>query len=487
MSREPVPHASGSTYRPFQLLALLGLALAFLAVTVASAQADPTYGTINAEGGIYWRSGPDWNTAEAIGGFGFYPDTIIEVHCYQSGAGDVPGSTDSMWEEASDVGGSGYGSGWINEHFINDGQPINQPSPGVPPCGAAPAPAPTPSPAPAPTPTGGLVFTVFNAEGGIYYRYGPHWSETTQTPGIGVYDGDQVELICGAFGDAVGPYADTAWSLVRNLSRPVGEGWVNEHFIDDGAPDNGFVAGEPICQPGSSGGSGGGGAAGGGSSSTSADPPTSVFYSPNGNPEGVSVPEIASTDLASSKWSTGDACSDSKVLSVTPNGTATLAGWSDARMGPIYFLEAANTQRRAQVHTIILFDPGDSGDFEKASLAKTVWDKIHGVDPTSCDWQYPINSLLANWLSSNHANRLIVMTGSASEEPNAGKSTYAGLWHYYFADIWNKPFAKQAQVCDYAGMGHPEVLEKFSGIVKSTPAGCPPSPSHAHPLTAWNP
>jgi hypothetical protein len=186
---------------------LLGLALAFLAVTVASAQADPTYGTINAEGGIYWRSGPDWNTAEAIGGFGFYPDTIIEVHCYQSGAGDVPGSTDSMWEEASDVGGSGYGSGWINEHFINDGQPINQPSPGVSPCGAAPAPAPTPSPAPAPTPTGGLVFTVFNAEGGIYYRYGPHWSETTQTPGVGVYDGDQVELICGAFGDAVGPYA----------------------------------------------------------------------------------------------------------------------------------------------------------------------------------------------------------------------------------------------------------------------------------------
>src|SRR5207245_1577664 len=24
--------------------------------------------------------------------------------------------------------------GWINEHFINDGQPINQPSPGVPAC-----------------------------------------------------------------------------------------------------------------------------------------------------------------------------------------------------------------------------------------------------------------------------------------------------------------------------------------------------------------
>jgi hypothetical protein len=39
-----------------------------------------------------------------------------------------------MWEHATDVAGPGYGSGWINEHFINDSQAINLPSPGVPPC-----------------------------------------------------------------------------------------------------------------------------------------------------------------------------------------------------------------------------------------------------------------------------------------------------------------------------------------------------------------
>ena len=120
-------------------------------IQASSAAADPTYGVMNAQGGIYWRSAPDWNAAVAVAGFGFYPDTIIAVHCYQAGAGNVPGSADYMWEQASVVGGSGYGSGWVNEHFINDGQPINQPSPGVPPCvGGSPPPAPVPAPGPAP-------------------------------------------------------------------------------------------------------------------------------------------------------------------------------------------------------------------------------------------------------------------------------------------------------------------------------------------------
>jgi hypothetical protein len=79
---------------------------------------------------------PDWNTPEAVSGFGVYNGTTIAVHCYQSGT-SVPGSADTMWEQATDVGGTGYGSGWLNEHFIDDGQPIDQPSPGVPPCGAS--------------------------------------------------------------------------------------------------------------------------------------------------------------------------------------------------------------------------------------------------------------------------------------------------------------------------------------------------------------
>jgi hypothetical protein len=97
----------------------------------------------NAEGGIYWRSGPDWNTAEATPGNGFYPGTVISPTCYQAGAANVPGSADGMWEQATIVSGPGSGSGWINEHFVADGQPINQSSPGIPACGST-APAPPP-------------------------------------------------------------------------------------------------------------------------------------------------------------------------------------------------------------------------------------------------------------------------------------------------------------------------------------------------------
>jgi hypothetical protein len=100
------------------------------------------FAVMNAEGGIYWRSAPDWNAAEASSGNGFYPSTIIKVTCYQAGVGNVPGSSDSMWEQAMVVAGPGSGSGWINEHFINDGSAINQPSPGVPACPTAPPPPP---------------------------------------------------------------------------------------------------------------------------------------------------------------------------------------------------------------------------------------------------------------------------------------------------------------------------------------------------------
>jgi hypothetical protein len=109
-----------------------GLVVIAIALIAASpAAADPTYSVMNAEGGIYWRSEPNWSAAEAISGFGVYNGTTIVVHCYQSGS-SVPGSADTMWEQATDVAGPGYGSGWLNEHFINDGQAINQPSPGVP-------------------------------------------------------------------------------------------------------------------------------------------------------------------------------------------------------------------------------------------------------------------------------------------------------------------------------------------------------------------
>lgn len=448
---------------------------------------------MNAEGGIYWRSGPDWNTSEAVVGFGFYPDTIVEVHCWQAGAGNVPGSTDYMWEQASDVGGSGYGSGWINEHFINDGQPINQPSPGVAPCGSVPSPPPT-SPPPAPSTGGGFVFPIVNAEGGIYYRYGPHWAETTQTPGEGVYDGDQVELICGAYGDAVGPYSDTAWSKVRNLSRPVGEGWVNEHFIDDGAPDNGFVAGEVSCDLPTQGGSSGGASSQGGSYR----PGGSLYFSPyNGSnitvkvlggplKRWVSAPSPATYTSNYGEWHPGggEACPDpsSVVPPKLQNGVyngkliTTLAAWSVARSAPLLYLQASQFAR--QVNYILLYDPGDLEEYATSKCPQSMYQR------------------LAFWLGESKSNRLVVLAGEVTadyENPIRGYA-HAGIQNYLFPAIRNYPsvgqnIRRQVVVCNYDGMSHEGVWINFRGAMNQSPitlSTCPKASPGEH-VVSWNP
>jgi hypothetical protein len=447
-------------------------------IQVSPSVADPTYGVMNAEGGIYWRSAPDWNTPEAVAGNGFYPDTVIAVHCYQSGAGNVPGSTDSMWEQASDVGGSGYGSGWVNEHFINDGQPINQPSLGVPPCGAEPPP-------PSPSPASGLAFSIFNAEGGIYYRYGPHWGETTATPGVGVYDGDQVELICGAFGDAVGPYADTAWSKVRNLSRPVGEGWVNEHYINDGAPDNGFVAGEPMCQPG---GSGAGGSSGGGSESAPAAP-TALYYSPystgNRGPGGAPAGTVTMWD---NEWNKVDATHDASS-SQCPNPQfsrpadqtiTTLAAWSRARSLPFLLLQSSSVWL-SRIHYILLFDPGTQLE----------------LDNSPCDEKYDMGLILQKWLTNNSRNRLVILSGKVTAD--ADHVTEQGLGHAGIQDTYFTPLKvlgdkygqaprTQIVVCNYDTMGHQEVWTRYGSWITKPPITLGSCPAWSgHKVVAWNP
>lgn len=208
---------------------------------------------MNAEGGIYWRSAPDWNTPEAVAGNGFYPNTIISVHCYQAGAGNVPGSADYMWEQATDVGGSGFGSGWVNEHFINDGQPINQPSPGVPPCGGSSSPPPPSSPAPAPPSAGGANFPVMNAAGGIYWRASPSWGSAIAKAGNGFYPGTVVHVSCARSGTSVPGSANTMWVQASWVSGPGrGNGWINEHFVNDGAPIDQAAPGISSCSGGGS-------------------------------------------------------------------------------------------------------------------------------------------------------------------------------------------------------------------------------------------
>lgn len=128
-----------------------------------------------------------------------------------------------------------------------------------------PYPTPTPlpptptSPPPPPPPTSeGPIYPVMNTDetppDGIWFRNSPHTADTNRITGDGIYAGDRVQLICYAYGDAVGPYNDSLWYYVTNVTRPTvlgtgapNVGYLNAHYINDGKVANQVDAGVPAC------------------------------------------------------------------------------------------------------------------------------------------------------------------------------------------------------------------------------------------------
>jgi len=226
-----------------------------------TASASEVFPTMNDSGGIYWRSSPNWASPEAVAGNGFYPGTEVTVYCYQAGS-TVPGSADYMWVEASWASGPGRGSGWMNEHFVNDGAPIDQAAPGIPACSPGGAGGGGSAP---------QVFGTMNDSGGIYWRSSPEWSAAVGIEGNGFYPGTNVAVYCYQAGSTVPGSWDHMWVDAEWASGPGrGSGWMNEHFVNDGAPIDQAATGIPACDghngpPGSGAGAGGGGGASGSS------------------------------------------------------------------------------------------------------------------------------------------------------------------------------------------------------------------------------
>lgn len=225
------------------LISVLAIAWLLGAATSALAISAPIHIHGTGGEGVYIR--PEANTSGPP--IGWMPEGASpDYNCFAWGQniGGVP-----IWFSVNYGGVTGYYASYYDDSSYHSNEELTAKY-GVPLCGSVP---PSPPPSPAPAAGGGLVFSIFNAEGGVYYRRSPSWGDTAKTPGVGVYNGDRVELICGAMGDSVGPYNNRAWSKVRNLTRPsIGEGWVNEHFINDNASSNSFAAGEPMCGSGGS-------------------------------------------------------------------------------------------------------------------------------------------------------------------------------------------------------------------------------------------
>lgn len=453
--------------------ALLVFAVASAAALApAVALADPTFSVMNASGGIYWRSGPDWNTAEAVAGNGFYPDTTIAVHCYQSGAGNVPGSADTMWEQASVVGGSGTGSGWINEHFINDGSAINQPSPGVPPCSAPPPPPPPATPPAQPSITaslGGqygcancsaLNIAVHNFPVGTYTYYchdnsGSGGSDTIfYSHAVAVTDPNQ-STWPGVFCDDNSPYA--AYLVMDGVTSNV----VSFAGTGPGSPPVPGGNGPPSSNP---------------PPPVSPPGPASVFYSPLTPTGGVSNLTVSDHDLSKSAWGVDRSCAVSAGLAISqssvPSTVSTLSGWSYGRVGPMYFLVGAGAARVSHIHYVVLFDPGATRNIVGSCDTTYIPQHFHTT----------VSAVLAAWLNHDTSNHLLILTGQNSEDRFRGSrylsSTFGGLKTYYLADIAksSRSVVSRTLICDYNNLGHSQVLQDFYGVVRFRPSGCPVSP-----------
>jgi hypothetical protein len=103
----------------------------------------------------------------------------------------------------------------------------------------------------------GPVFPVMNTSetlpDGVYFRNSPHWDDTNRVFGLGVFAGERVQLECYAWGDAIGPSSNRVWDYVINVSRPTNydgepnQGYLSEHYINDGIAANTPDPGVPEC------------------------------------------------------------------------------------------------------------------------------------------------------------------------------------------------------------------------------------------------
>jgi len=487
-----------------RLVVLLAVVLAVLLSSVPSAVAisAPIHITNTGGEGVFIRPQPDTSQPPV----GWMPEGASpDYNCFAWGQNinGVP-----IWFSVNYSGKTGYYASYFDDSSYHSNEELTAKY-GVPLCGSAapaPAPAPTPAPAPAPAPapspgaapSSGLVFTIVDADGGVYYRRSPDWSDTARTPGVGVYSGDRVELICGALGTSVGPYNNRAWSKVRNLSRNVGEGWVNEHFINDGAAANAFVAGEPMC-----GGSSGGSGSGSGTASLYFSPFSTNPHGPNttGDIEGnnplhvginwVSAPSPATVTMNREEWDKNhDAKGCPALDSFAPDQSwaydsgqiTTLAGWSASRSAPLLLLRY-NPEMKMRVQYILLFDPGTDDEWKSSACAK----------------EYPIATILREWLIAGKNNKLVILSGVKTAD--AGHTSVDGHGHAGIQNALFVPLKKagepsgrnlrsQIVVCNYDSKSHPDVWIDFRSWINKpaiTLGNCPSDPDTGKRPVSWNP
>ena len=135
--------------RVFTLLVLATLASsALVAATLAPTTArstEPVFPVMNTDeeppDGVWFRNSPSQGDTNRETGFGVYRGESVQVTCYSWG--DAVGQYgNQIWYLGTNVTRptiNGHANrGYMNTHYVNDGQIANNPHPSVPQCGASP-------------------------------------------------------------------------------------------------------------------------------------------------------------------------------------------------------------------------------------------------------------------------------------------------------------------------------------------------------------
>lgn len=87
--------------------------------------------------GVWFRDSPHTADTDRVTGHGVYMNEQVRLRCY--GWGDSVGKyNDTLWYRADNVtrptNDGVANTGWLNAHYVNDGQNANVVDVGVPPC-----------------------------------------------------------------------------------------------------------------------------------------------------------------------------------------------------------------------------------------------------------------------------------------------------------------------------------------------------------------
>lgn len=282
---------------------------------------------------------------------------------------------------------------------------------------------------------------------GIYLRDGTSMANVRRITSRYLYYGNTVELICGTWGEAVGPNSNRRWHSVTAINGPAAgqTGWIADRYVNTPNVANQVTPGEPECGV----------------------PPRydgSVYYSP-APPNNHASP--ATFTMAQSSWAPGG-CNPNQAGNfpswVAPSNqyVTTLSGWSIGRLGPVYFLQA-NRSRWSEIHYILLFDPGNL-------------EQLTG----GCDDDYNPGRLYTDWLKSNPNNRLVILAGVVTSA-----DSHRGIQEAYFNYLRaNGGPRDRVIVCNYGNLDHTATFTRYRDWITRAPITRGTCPDGAF---GWNP